>query len=143
MMLVITCLLMLMLMLMLLLLTRCRVRVLMLVLLVLLVRQSFVVHGGLEAQLLLVLLRPGLLLLAEGVVEGGVLLLLAGIGVGVEEGSGEVEQGVLLGEVEVVHCAWDGGLHAIYRSKIAVRAEQLSVIGQPRAVAVGGGVAEA
>ena len=70
---------------------------------VLLVRQSFVVHGGLEAQLLLVLLRPGLLLLAEGVVEGGVLLLLAGIGVGVEEGGGEVEQGVLLGEVEVVH----------------------------------------
>ena len=69
MMLVITCLLMLvlMLMLMLLLLTRCRVRVLMLVLLV---RQSFVVHGGLEAQLLLVLLlRPGLLLLAESVVE--------------------------------------------------------------------------
>ena len=99
---VITCLLMLvlMLMLMLLLLTRCRVRVLMLVLLV---RQSFVVHGGLEAQLLLVLLRPGLLVLAEGVVEGGVLLLLAGIGVGVEEGGGEVEQGVLLGEVEVVH----------------------------------------
>lgn len=104
MMLVITCLLMLvlMLLLMLLLLTRCRVRVLMLVLLV---RQSFVVHGGLEAQLLLVLLRPGLLLLllAEGVVEGGVLVLLAGIGVGVEEGGGEVEQGVLLGEVEVVH----------------------------------------
>ena len=100
---VITCLLMLLLMLMLmllLLLTRCRVRVLMLVLLV---RQSFVVHGGLEAQLLLVLLRPGLLLLAEGVVEGGVLVLLAGIGVGVEEGGGEVEQGVLLGEVEVVH----------------------------------------
>ena len=115
MMLVITCLLMLMLMqmllLLLLLLTRGRVRVLMLVLLV---RQSFVVHGGLEAQLLLVLLRPGLLRLAEGVVEGGVLLVLAGIGVGVEEGSGEVEQGVLLGEVEVVHCAWDGGLHAIY-----------------------------
>lgn len=101
---VITCLLMLvlMLLLMLLLLTRCGVRVLMLVLLV---RQSFVVHGGLEAQLLLVLLRPGLLLLllAEGVVEGGVLVLLAGIGVGVEEGGGEVEQGVLLGEVEVVH----------------------------------------
>ena len=111
MMLVITCLLMLMLMLMLLLLTRRRVRVLMVVLLV---RQSFVVHGGLEAQLLLVLLRPGLLLLAEGVVEGGILVLLAGIGVGIEEGSGEVEQGVLLGEVEVVHCAWDGGLHAIY-----------------------------
>lgn len=114
MMLVITCLLMLMLMqmlLLLLLLTRGRVRVLMLVLLV---RQSFVVHGGLEAQLLLVLLRPGLLRLAEGVVEGGVLLVLAGIGVGIEEGSGEVEQGVLLGEVEVVHCAWDGGLHAIY-----------------------------
>ena len=102
MMLVITCLLMLMLMLVLMLrlLTRCRVRVLMVVLLV---RQSFVVHGGLEAQLLLVLLRPGLLLLAEGVVEGGVLVLLAGIGVGVEEGGGEVEQGVLLGEVEVVH----------------------------------------
>lgn len=138
MMLVITCLLMLML----LQLTRCRVRVLMVV--VLLVRQSFVVHGGLEAQLVLVLLlRPGLLRLAEGVVEGGVLLVLAGIGVGVEEGSGEVEQGVLLGEVEVVHCAWDGGLHAIYRCKIGVRAEQLSVIGQPRAVAVGGGVAEA
>lgn len=111
---VITCLLVLMLMrmlLLLLLLTRCRVRVLMLVLLV---RQSFVVHGGLEAQLLLVLLRPGLLLLAEGVVEGGVLVLLAGIGVGIEEGSGEVEQGVLLSEVEVVHCAWDGELHAIY-----------------------------
>jgi len=102
MMLVITCLLMLVLMLMLMLrlLTRCRVRVLMLVMLV---RQSFVVHGGLEAQLLLVLLRPGLLLLAEGVVEGGVLLLLAGIGVGVEEGGGEVEQGVLLGEVDVLH----------------------------------------
>lgn len=81
---------------------------------VLLVRQSFVVHGGLEAQLLLVLLRPGLLLLAEGVVEGGVLLLLAGIGVGVEEGGGEVEQGVLLGEVEIVHCAWNGGVRAIY-----------------------------
>jgi hypothetical protein len=116
MMLVITCLLMLMLMLVLMLrlLTRCRVRVLMLVL-VLLVRQSFVVHGGLEAQLLLVLLRPRLLLLAEGVVEGGVLLLLAGIGVGVEEGGGEVEQGVLLGEVEVVHCAWNGGVRAIYQ----------------------------
>lgn len=117
MMLVITCLLLLLLMqmlllrLLLLLLTRGRVRVLMLVLLV---RQSFVVHGGLEAQLVLMLLRPGLLRLAEGVVEGGVLLVLAGIGVGVEEGSGEVEQGVLLGEVEVVHCAWDGGLHAIY-----------------------------
>lgn len=110
---VITCLLVLMLMrmLLLLLLTRCRVRVLMLVLLV---RQSFVVHGGLEAQLVLVLLRPGLLLLAEGVVEGGVLVLLAGIGVGIEDGSGEVEQGVLLSEVEVVHCAWDGELHAIY-----------------------------
>ena len=111
---VITCLLMLvlMLMLMLLLLTRCRV-----LMLVLLMRQSFVVHGGLEAQLLLlVLLRPGLLLLAEGVVEGGVLLLLAGIGVGVEEGGGEVEQGVLLGEVEIVHCAWNGGVRAIYQA---------------------------
>ena len=118
MMLVITCLLMLMLMLMLLLLTRCRVRVLMVV--VLLVRQSFVVHGGLEAQLVLVLLRPGLLLLAEGVVEGGVLLVLAGIGVGVEEGSGEVEQGVLLGEVEVVHCAWDW---RIARNILEVRLE--------------------
>ena len=118
MMLVITCLLMLMLMLMLLLLTRCRVRVLMVV--VLLVRQSFVVHGGLEAQLVLVLLRPGLLLLAEGVVEGGILMLLAGIGVGVEEGSGEVEQGVLLGEVEVVHCAWDW---RIARNILEVRLE--------------------
>lgn len=111
MMLVITCLMLMRMLLLLLLLTRCRVRVLMLVLLV---RQSFVVHGGLEAQLLLVLLRPGLLLLAESVVEGGVLVLLAGIGVGIEEGSGEVEQGVLLSEVEVVHCAWDGELHAIY-----------------------------
>ena len=37
--------------------------------------------------------------------EGGVLVLLAGIGVGIEEGGGEVEQGVLLGEVEVVHCS--------------------------------------
>jgi len=122
-MLVITCLLMLMLMLMLLLLllTRSRVRVLMVVVVVLLlVRQSFVVHGGLEAQLVLVLLRPGLLLLAEGVVEGGILLVLAGIGVGVEEGSGEVEQGVLLGEVEVVHCAWDW---RIARNILEVRLE--------------------
>ena len=105
--LVITCLLMLMLMLMLVLmlvlLTRGRVRVLMLML-VLLVRQSVVVHGGLEAQLGLLLLLPGLLLLGEGVLEGGVLVL-ARIGVRIEEGGGEVEQGVLLGEVEVVHGA--------------------------------------
>jgi hypothetical protein len=108
--------------LLLLLLTRSRVRVLMVVVVVLLLlmRQSFVVHGGLEAQLVLVLLRPGLLLLAEGVVEGGILLVLAGIGVGVEEGSGEVEQGVLLGEVEVVHCAWDW---RIARNILEVRLE--------------------
>ena len=68
---------------------------------VLRVRRSFVLHGGLDAQLLL----PGLL--REG--EGGVVLL-SRVGVGVEVGGGEVEQGVLLREVEVLHGAWNGGL---------------------------------
>jgi hypothetical protein len=98
MMLMITCVLMLMLMLMLLLLTRLRV-MLQLLMMLLRVRQSFVLHGGLEAQLLM----PGLLLV-DGVVEGRVLLL-ARIRVGVEVGGGEVEQGVVLGEVEVLHGA--------------------------------------
>jgi hypothetical protein len=101
MMLMITCglMLMLMLMLMLLLLTRLRVMLLLLLMMLLRVRQSFVLHGGLEAQLLM----PGLLLV-DGVVEGRVLLL-ARIRVGVEVGGGEVEQGVVLGEVEVLHGA--------------------------------------
>jgi hypothetical protein len=93
----ITCGLMLMLMLMLLLLTR--LRVMLLLMMLLRVRQSFVLHGGLEAQLLM----PGLLLV-DGVVEGRVLLL-ARVRVGVEVGGGEVEQGVVLGEVEVLHGA--------------------------------------
>jgi hypothetical protein len=97
MMLMITCGLMLMLMLMLLLLTR--LRVMLLLMMLLRVRQSFVLHGGLEAQLLM----PGLLLV-DGVVEGRVLLL-ARVRVGVEVGGGEVEQGVVLGEVEVLHGA--------------------------------------
>jgi hypothetical protein len=97
MMLMITCVLMLMLMLMLLLLTR--LRVMLLLMMLLRVRQSFVLHGGLEAQLLM----PGLLLV-DGVVEGRVLLL-ARVRVGVEVGGGEVEQGVVLGEVEVLHGA--------------------------------------
>jgi hypothetical protein len=96
-MLMITCVLMLMLMLMLLLLTR--LRVMLLLMMLLRVRQSFVLHGGLEAQLLM----PGLLLV-DGVVEGRVLLL-ARVRVGVEVGGGEVEQGVVLGEVEVLHGA--------------------------------------
>lgn len=79
-----------------LLLTRVGVRVL-----VMRVRQSFVLHGGLDAQLLL----PGLLREVEGRV-----LLLSRVGVGVEVGGGEVEQGVLLREVEVVHGAWNSGL---------------------------------
>ena len=33
--------------------------------------------------------------------------MLARIGVGVEIGGGEVEQGVLLGEVEMLHGAWN------------------------------------
>jgi hypothetical protein len=99
-MLMITCVLMLMLMLMLLLLLLTRLRVMLQLLMMLLrVRQSFVLHGGLEAQLLM----PGLLLV-DGVVEGRVLLL-ARIRVGVEVGGGEVEQGVVLGEVEVLHGA--------------------------------------
>lgn len=103
MMLVITCVLMLMLVLMLrllmllMLLTRVGMRVL-----VLRVRQSFVVHGGLEAQLRM----PGLRVLSVMEVW---IWLMAWIGVGVEERGGEVEQGVLLGEVEVLHGAWDSG----------------------------------
>lgn len=75
------------------------------------VRQSFVVHGGVEAQLLL----PGLLLLVVVVriveVREG---LLARIGVGIQVCGGEVEQGVLLRVIEVLHGAWDSGFRAIY-----------------------------
>lgn len=102
--LVVTCMLLLLLVVMMLLmrlLTRGRV--------LLRVSQSFVVHGGVEAQLLL----PGLLLLVVRVVEvrEG---LLARIGVGIQVCGGEVEQGVLLRVIEVLHGAWDSGFRAIY-----------------------------
>lgn len=103
--LVITCMLLLLLVVMMLLmrlLTRGRV--------LLRVSQSFVVHGGVEAQLML----PGLLLLVVvrvvEVREG----LLARIGVGIQVCGGEVEQGVLLRVIEVLHGAWDSGFRAIY-----------------------------
>lgn len=77
--------------------------------LVMRVRQSFVVHaGGLEGELMV----PGLGL--RRVLERRVGMIGMVICGRVEVGSGEVEQAVLLGEVEVLHCAWCSGFDGQY-----------------------------
>lgn len=76
--------------------------------LVMRVRQSFVVHAsGLEGELMV----PGLGLRVLERRVGMIGMVICGR---VEVGSGEVEQAVLLGEVEVLHCAWCSGFDGQY-----------------------------